>query len=193
VELDGQSAHLVESDSRTLHDAPHDRTMMYLDPTQQIDRIRDTTMARPLSNPHRIDYTREIREIRDTRLDDDIARISEKIDTMGISRAEPRLAAQREMEIRRENEKVMQADKRLDSTYRLTESDYSRPAVPHRSPLRSPPGSSPQTPDWTGSPDVVGVGILPSEGYSVAASPQVFSVQEEGGFYGEEKDGWRMS
>jgi hypothetical protein len=120
---------------------------------------------------------------RDTMLQSDIQRISEKIDHMGISRAESRLAAQREIEIRRENEKVIQeefANKRMDNTYRLTESDYSRPLIPHRSPLRSPPGSAPQTPEYPGSPNVVPVNS--PNGYHVA-SPHVFS--------GEEKDGWR--
>jgi len=154
---------MLQNDSRTLDHTTRDRTAY----------SRDTV-------------------IQNNVLQNDIQRISEKIDNMGISRAESRLAAQREIEIRRENEKVMQEEfvnKRMDNTYRLTESDYSRPVVPHRSPLRSPPGSAPQTPEYPGSPNVVSVN---SPGGYQAASPQFFSVQEErGGFYGEEKDGWR--
>ncbi|KAF2691636.1 hypothetical protein K458DRAFT_381481 [Lentithecium fluviatile CBS 122367] len=136
----------------------------------------------------------------DTMLQNDIQRISEKIDNMGISRTESRLAAQREIEIRRENEKVMQEEfgnKRMDSTYRLTESDYQRPIIPSRSPLRSPPGSSPQTPSYPGSPNVVPVNTPNGHGYPT--SPQAYSVQHHhqqqqqqqgNGYFGEKEGGW---
>ncbi|KAF2192711.1 hypothetical protein K469DRAFT_731177 [Zopfia rhizophila CBS 207.26] len=73
-----------------------------------------------------------------TMLNNDIQRISEKIDGMGRMRAYER---------RIENEKIKQEEftktKRMDESYRLTESDYiQRPLVPIRSPLRSP--ASPQ-------------------------------------------------
>ncbi|KAF2007325.1 hypothetical protein P154DRAFT_558605 [Amniculicola lignicola CBS 123094] len=84
-----------------------------------------------------------------TLLQSDIYRISEKIDEMGRSRRDER---------RLMNEKIKQEEfsmtKRVDESYRLTESDFSRgmsmnghggdgmagmaPLVPNRSPLRSP-------------------------------------------------------
>ncbi|KAF2109298.1 hypothetical protein BDV96DRAFT_652145 [Lophiotrema nucula] len=73
-----------------------------------------------------------------TMLNNDIQRISEKIDDMGIGRM-------RNYERRIENEKIKQDEfsmtKRVDDSYRLTENDFvGRPLVPNRSPLRSPTG-----------------------------------------------------
>ncbi|KAF2741295.1 hypothetical protein EJ04DRAFT_480562 [Polyplosphaeria fusca] len=77
-----------------------------------------------------------------TMLESDIRRIGEKIDDMGRVRA---------LERKIENEKIKQDEfamtKRVDDSYRLTESDFrARPLVPIRSPLRSPaePRASPQ-------------------------------------------------
>jgi hypothetical protein len=78
-----------------------------------------------------------------TMLESDIRRIGEKIDNMSLIRAHER---------RIENEKIKQDEfsitKRMDDSYRLTESDFrERPLVPNRNPLRAPtsPRSSPQT------------------------------------------------
>ncbi|ORY19845.1 hypothetical protein BCR34DRAFT_595291 [Clohesyomyces aquaticus] len=69
-----------------------------------------------------------------TILNNDIRRISEKIEDMGRMRTYER---------RIENEKIKQEEfgkTKRDQSYRLTESDYvERPLVPNRSPLRSPP------------------------------------------------------
>ncbi|KAJ4332530.1 hypothetical protein N0V95_009641 [Ascochyta clinopodiicola] len=103
-----------------------------------------------------------------TLMQNDIARISEKIDSLSMSTNASRMLRQ-EYERRRENEKVMAGEfksprlndvgvdyrhLRTDDTYRLTESDYAhrplpavtgerdvyadRPPPPPRSPLRSP-------------------------------------------------------
>lgn len=128
-----------------------------------------------------------------TMLQNDIRRISEKIDNMGIARHDSRLAAQRELEIRRENEKVMQnefASKKIDNSYRLTESDYvGRPLVPTRNPLRSPPGSGSVSPrEQMASPRMEP--LNGPQGYPM--SPQMYSVPPPGrGYYDEGKGGWR--
>lgn len=71
-----------------------------------------------------------------TMINDDIQRISEKIEGMSIN-------TRREYERKIENEKIKQEEfsmtKRMDDSYRLTESDFQqRPLVPMRSPMRSP-------------------------------------------------------
>ncbi|KAF2867194.1 hypothetical protein BDV95DRAFT_598314 [Massariosphaeria phaeospora] len=72
-----------------------------------------------------------------TMMNNDIRRISEKIDNMSDA------ARPRQYDRRIENEKIKQEDfgktKRMDDSYRLAETEYaSRPLVPDRSPLRSP-------------------------------------------------------
>lgn len=112
---------------------------------------------------------------RDSRLDDDIRRISEKIDNMSTSH-------RREYNRRVENEKYQKEEfrggRRMmgydDSTYRLTESDYvARPLVPMRSPHRTP----------LRSPDRMGM-----EGRMQTHPPgNAFSTN---GHYAEERSGW---
>lgn len=127
-----------------------------------------------------------------TLLQNDIRRIGEKIDGLGISREESRLDAHRELEIRRDNEKVMQGEfstKTIDNSYRLTESDFNqRPIIPTRNPLRSRSGSSAQT-SYSGSPNVEQVNA--PYGY-VPSPPQVFPMQpQEREHYQDDKGEWR--
>jgi hypothetical protein len=79
-----------------------------------------------------------------TMINSDIHRINEKIDSMHLSRNPSMMMnSRREYERRIDNEKIKREDvgmvKRMDHSYRLTESDYvDRPLVPMRSPMRSP-------------------------------------------------------
>lgn len=137
-----------------------------------------------------------------TLMNNEIRRLGEKIDNMGVSsRANGRAAAaQRDLDARRENDKVMQAEfaaQKADQTYRITESDYvSRPVIPNRSPLRSPGGSlvSPISPSPMQSRGRDGV---PGSAREFPLDAQDFparssSMAQEGNFrYEEERRGWR--
>ncbi|KAF2476439.1 uncharacterized protein BDR25DRAFT_339446 [Lindgomyces ingoldianus] len=121
-----------------------------------------------------------------TMLNNDIRRISEKIDDMG---------RMRQYERRIENEKIKQEEfgkTKRDQSYRLTESDFvDRPLVPSRSPLRSP--ASPASPHVYGnyqpmsphamSPQAMSPHALSPQGYV----PQTLSNRV---YYQEDKPGW---
>lgn len=107
-----------------------------------------------------------------TMMNNEIRRLGEKIDNMGLARAESRSAAERNVAARRENQKHIQGEfaaQKADQSYRLTESDYiTRPSVPTRSPLRSPGGTVLEVPRYQGR------NRAPSNAQEYPRSPQEY-------------------
>lgn len=132
-----------------------------------------------------------------TMLANDIRRIGEKIDNMGFERQDARLAAQRELQMRRENEKVMQGEfitQRMDQTFRISESDYvSRPNIPLRNPMRSPGGTPLHSPGHQGREQLTipSPGGYPHSPQDYPVSPQVYTMpQQPRPYRDEDRRGW---
>ncbi|KAL5418513.1 hypothetical protein PMIN03_000993 [Paraphaeosphaeria minitans] len=108
-----------------------------------------------------------------TMMNNEIRHLGEKIDNMSVASGETRSNAERNLAARRENQKHIQGEytaQKADQSYRLTGSDYvTRPAVPNRSPLRSPGGTVLEVPRYHGRERV------PSNAQEFAISPQEYS------------------
>ncbi|KAJ4358384.1 uncharacterized protein N0V89_002966 [Didymosphaeria variabile] len=151
-----------------------------------------------------------------TMMNNEIRHLGEKIDNIGVARAESRSAADRKLVARREGQKMIQgefASQKMeqsyrdqsyrdqsyrdqsyrDQSYRIRESDYdTRPLVPDRSPLRSPGGTVLDVPRYQGRERIRSNASelypMSPQDYPVRASSR---TQAENFPYDEERRGWR--